>query len=259
MYFNETTKHVEVRGIKGLNDKCSLSWGKTNIYNPKKKQWKNFALAVKRLNDFNNCSLVFCILRAPERPLDDNDEFVIFFKSIFSAIGSKLNFRFDFKDDVFEKKDNDVFLYIGDLLKSNAYQIFVIVSDAYVLAHNTGEPYGEFEKLILPFDFPTWILIWLFFGSGILLIILIKTKLSEEQQKFVFGSRVKTPIFNMMVSFFGQSHNILPGRNFARYHLMIFILFCLVIRTGYQGVQFELMLTVSFEFYLIFFNYLIVK
>lgn len=32
---------------------------------------------------------------------------------------------------------------------------------------------------------------------------------------------------------------ILPGRNFARYLLTLFILFCLVIRTAYQGKQFE--------------------
>jgi hypothetical protein len=34
---------------------------------------------------------------------------------------------------------------------------------------------------------------------------------------------------------------ILPGRNFARFNLMMFILFCLVIRTAYQGVQFTMM------------------
>lgn len=32
---------------------------------------------------------------------------------------------------------------------------------------------------------------------------------------------------------------ILPGRNFARYLLTCFILFCLVLRTAYQGKQFE--------------------
>ena len=34
----------------------------------------------------------------------------------------------------------------------------------------------------------------------------------------------------------------MPGRNFARFNLMMYILFCLVIRTAYQGVQFDLML-----------------
>jgi hypothetical protein len=39
----------------------------------------------------------------------------------------------------------------------------------------------------------------------------------------------------------------LPGRNFARYCLMLFILFCLVMRTAYQGMQFDLMLKVKFS------------
>jgi ribosomal protein S13 len=34
----------------------------------------------------------------------------------------------------------------------------------------------------------------------------------------------------------------LPGRNFARFILMNYIWFALIIRTGYQGVQFEMML-----------------
>jgi hypothetical protein len=36
----------------------------------------------------------------------------------------------------------------------------------------------------------------------------------------------------------------LPGRNFARFLLMNFILFTLVARTGYQGVQYDMMLKV---------------
>jgi hypothetical protein len=45
----------------------------------------------------------------------------------------------------------------------------------------------------------------------------------------------------------GGGLNRLPGRNFARFNLMIYILFCLVVRTGYQGKQFEFMLKVEFD------------
>lgn len=33
--------------------------------------------------------------------------------------------------------------------------------------------------------------------------------------------------------------SVLPGRNFARFLLMLYILFCFVIRIAYQGKQFE--------------------
>jgi hypothetical protein len=50
----------------------------------------------------------------------------------------------------------------------------------------------------------------------------------------------------------GGSIRILPGRNFARYILMQFILFSLIVRTGYQGVQFDLMLKVRLLTFMVF-------
>jgi hypothetical protein len=63
--------------------------------------------------------------------------------------------------------------------------------------------------------------------------------------RFYSNSRV-TSLVSLAVSgvLLGGGINRLPGRNFARFILMQFILFSLVIRTGYQGVQFEMMLTV---------------
>lgn len=40
---------------------------------------------------------------------------------------------------------------------------------------------------------------------------------------------------------FGQDIHVLPGRNFARYLLTIFILFSHIMRTGYQCKQFNFM------------------
>jgi hypothetical protein len=42
----------------------------------------------------------------------------------------------------------------------------------------------------------------------------------------------------------GSGMLALPGRNFARFFLMNYILFSLVVRTGYQGVQYDMMLKV---------------
>lgn len=54
-----------------------------------------------------------------------------------------------------------------------------------------GEPYTAFEKLLLPFDETTWMLIGLSMGIGVLTIIIIKLS-PIKVQKFVFGSRVST-------------------------------------------------------------------
>lgn len=55
----------------------------------------------------------------------------------------------------------------------------------------------------------------------------------------VFGSRVTHPALNVLYAFFGLGQTILPRRSFARFLLMVLILFSLIIRTAYQGKSFE--------------------
>jgi hypothetical protein len=40
----------------------------------------------------------------------------------------------------------------------------------------------------------------------------------------------------------GDGLTVLPGRNFARFLVVLFIMFCMLLRTAYQGMQFEFML-----------------
>jgi hypothetical protein len=60
-------------------------------------------------------------------------------------------------------------------------------------------------------------------------------------------SLVSQEIFNSPFYFsrnvsLGGGMSTLPSHSFARFILMMYILFALIIRTGYQGVQFEMML-----------------
>ena len=54
-----------------------------------------------------------------------------------------------------------------------------------------------------------------------------------------YGSKVQSPIFNIVRGFFGIGQTILPEKNFSRLILLSFILWCLVVRTAYQGKLFE--------------------
>jgi len=103
-----------------------------------------------------------------------------------------------------------------------------------------GEFYSGFEKLFLPFDVATWILIVMTFTIG-LMTILIVTQLSRTIRNFVIGRDVRAPTVNLFGAFFGLGQLRLPGRNFARFLLMLYILWCLIIRTGYQGVLYDLL------------------
>lgn len=96
------------------------------------------------------------------------------------------------------------------------------------------------EKLIFPFSPSSWIMISSCFLIGMLLIFTVKRK-ANELQNFVFGKGVKSPFFNLYIAFIGGNQKILPRRNFARYLLMMFLMYSLVIRTLYQGSYYQLM------------------
>lgn len=103
-----------------------------------------------------------------------------------------------------------------------------------------GEPYTPFEKLFLPFDVDTWIWFLIFMFGGVVAICILKF-VPDSNRKFIIGRDVRAPMVNLFQVFFGVGLIRLPGRNFARYLLMMFILFCLIMRTAYQGKMYEFM------------------
>lgn len=102
-----------------------------------------------------------------------------------------------------------------------------------------GEPYDSYEKLVFPFDFLTWIFLAVVFGCTFLSIFVINT-FSRKIQNIIYGENVLTPAQNVGAILFGMSQTKLPIKNFPRIILITFVLFCLVMRTAYQGVLFEL-------------------
>ncbi|CAG9807511.1 unnamed protein product [Chironomus riparius] len=102
-----------------------------------------------------------------------------------------------------------------------------------------AESYGSYEKLIFPFDYWTWIYLLIVFGFTFILIFVVNM-LPCKVQDLVYGENVMTPAVNVGGIFFGMSQTQVPFKNFSRIILITFILFCLVIRTAYQGVLFEM-------------------
>lgn len=103
-----------------------------------------------------------------------------------------------------------------------------------------GAKYSQFEKLTLPFDFITWVLISILFVVGFVTIFVFY-RLSMELQEIVFGNRSFNPSLNLIMIFFGFGLIHVPSRNFARFLFLMFVLYCLIIRTAYQGKMYEFM------------------
>jgi hypothetical protein len=111
-----------------------------------------------------------------------------------------------------------------------------------ILAITPAEKFSNLEKLLLPFDELTWELLIVTFCVAFLVISIVSL-MSKIVRNLVFGVKVNSPALNVIGTFFGISQTKLPGRNFARLILMNFVLFCLVMRTAYQGVLFEMVAT----------------
>lgn len=99
---------------------------------------------------------------------------------------------------------------------------------------------SPFEKLYLPFDVPTWLLLFFIFIAGAV-IIRVTQLFMPNIYILIVGHRVKYAFTNMLIAFFGQSQAALPRENFSRLLLMEFLMFCMVIRGIYQGQLFNIM------------------
>jgi hypothetical protein len=103
-----------------------------------------------------------------------------------------------------------------------------------------GDLYTDYEKLFLPFDATTWALLLGTFAIA-QFTILIVNRMSKRVQNIVYGEGINIPSLNIVSTFFGVSQPKLPIKTFPRFILIIFVLFCLIFRTAYQGVLFDFM------------------
>jgi hypothetical protein len=131
-------------------------------------------------------------------------------------------------------------------LKENRLKFFdatsSYISDNLIFVVPPGRKLTALEKLVYPFDGPSWTILISFILIGVAVIFIIK-KHSKTIQNFVFGRGVQSNSFNLLRVFLEVSLTKLPGRNFARYLLMCFVIYSLVIRTVYQASFYELMKT----------------
>jgi len=100
------------------------------------------------------------------------------------------------------------------------------------------EFYSNFEKLLLPFDATTWILLLVTFLT-IPIAIFITQFMSQKARIFIFGRGINTPGLNAIRIFFGIGQTRLPRESILRFILIFFVLFCLIMRTCYQSKMFE--------------------
>uniref|UniRef100_A0A182JIF6 Putative ionotropic receptor ligand binding domain-containing protein n=1 Tax=Anopheles atroparvus TaxID=41427 RepID=A0A182JIF6_ANOAO len=109
-----------------------------------------------------------------------------------------------------------------------------------VFALPPGRPYTPFEKLFRPFARSTWLALVAFLAVGVATIAVIRfTRAPECVSALVYGRGIHLPLLNLLIVFFGGAMPRLPRGNFARTLLLLWMGYCLVMRSGYQGSLFE--------------------
>lgn len=111
-----------------------------------------------------------------------------------------------------------------------------------VFVISPGRRKTNIEKLLQPFDAYVWILLLVTLSISVIVILIISWRY-KNHKSFIYGSGVEHPMLNLFAVLIGDSLRKLPGRNFARFILMTFVIFCLVIRSAYQSSLFNFLQT----------------
>ena len=143
--------------------------------------------------------------------------------------------------------NNKVDVIIGNYYVTALRLTFMSSSSSYytnplLLVIPSGAPIASIAKLMSPFSTTVWILLLCTLVVGIVVISVV-TLQSPKVRILVFGRQIQNPFLNLIVGLVGGSQHVLPKRNLSRTLLMMFLLFCLIIRSLYLGGLFEFLQT----------------
>lgn len=202
-----------------------------NILSTKTSNWttENF-FSVDSL-DFHGCELVFGFIRV----------YSVFPRLALRLIQKSLNFSFalnsmsdsstrDFRDNSLKIVE---LLFANNVDHSSFYESHMsapISSNYLLLTIPYAQPLTAFEKMFFPFDNYVWILFTASFLVAYFLILIINRFGDIKTAKLIYGDSVKSPALNVYAIFMGVGMTVLPKKNFPRFLLMSFILFCLIMR-----------------------------
>lgn len=265
-----SNESIELTTFMPFNDEACNSVVPTiiNKFNMKEGSWKSQEIFPKKLADLNGCAMKLSTYDYPPAIVVEkkNNSDVISGHDIelVQGISQLMNFTLDIKiltdpaawgflmengtsGGIIKKvieRNTDIAIGTYYLTMTRAkYMSFSEYSRSkIILVIPAGAPLTAFEKLFSPFRISTWITLLSTFLIGVIVIFIVRLQ-NKSVQNFVFGIKTGNPYLNMLDIFLNGSQHIQPKRNFSRTLLMIFILFCIIIRTLYQAALFNFLQT----------------
>lgn len=239
-----------------------------NSFDNKEQAWTSQDIFPRKFTNLHKCSVTIATFDYPPaiqvQTLNGNDLISGHDIDLLRGLSDLMNFTLDFKilkepaawgflsengssggviKKVMEKEaDIAIGAYYLTLTRAKFMSFSSYSTSNVILVIPKGIPLSSFEKLFSPFNFVLWGLLIATFIFGAFVIFLIRFQ-KRSTQEFVFGTNTGNPYLNMLNIILNGSQNIEPTRNFSRFLLMVFILFCIVIRTLYQAQVFKFLQT----------------
>lgn len=137
---------------------------------------------------------------------------------------------------VIEQETNMTLGFFSSTAIRDSYMLpsYVYYTTKLVWMVPPGRIISSFEKLLRPFRPILWIFIVLVLATAFAAIRIIKFH-SKRLQDFVFGEEVTDPGLNVVNITLGGSLDKLPKKNFSRFILIVFVIYCFVLQNSYTG------------------------
>lgn len=200
--------------------------------------WDNLDFYPNKYRNMFNCSII--ISKPNSKKIDTRGTFRVFNK-LASYTNSSIVYV-EFRKDHARNRGVDIFGgYTDSLIAETTFKSTVsyptrIYEKVFFIP--PGELYTPFEKMFLPFQREFWIAIVSTLAIGCAIIQVIN-RTSLTIRNFCYGENIKTPTINMSCIFLTGAQYKIPRRNFARFILILFVWWCLIVRTCYQSELFK--------------------
>jgi hypothetical protein len=186
-------------------------WKIINRFTSERRRWENSDFYPEKYENLHKCELV--IGRDP-------------FGTIYSAFESHLNFSLTLSNIV--KRQNFSFRYLAPIWLGWE-DLYVIDLEPRKILIPPGELYGEYEKMLLPFEASSWIAIVVTIIGGILVVSFIKVFLPKIRS-IIFGGKNSFPLINFISIVLNGSQITVLVDNAPRILLLTFMVWSLVVR-----------------------------
>lgn len=256
-FFINDADHIKLVTGKSLDpERCNgVQLVEVNRFSKLANKWNTNQFTIKKFRNLHGCEF-FVGKKFDENVIIQSNKLFNYNKNslrqntinqvnekIFEALSEHLNYSLKYSSSG-EIKQVDLRIKSFDMSRLVSLKHFYITRpylfQSTYLADPVGRRYTELEKLFLPFDEYTWCLVTLTFAVAFLTTFGVRF-VRPQVRNFIIGRGVRNPSLNIAVIWFGLSQINLPPRNFARFLVIQFIFYSLIMRTAWQGKVYEFM------------------